>query len=174
MNCTRFLLLSFKGSSALRKESNCFDKSGILKQYLCQSEDTKSKLNENQNQDRVSKQTIAAHSRVTRVLSSAVRLVQGTNKSLAIQVRGEAPFLYSDEFDSAKSFLYINEDNSHAYLYLYCPNVTEGSIFKKWSLVNMWSKAKLKYSLPLESTIYNCPHSLFNQTLIAGYWNTKG
>ena len=107
------------------------------------------------------------------VLSSNVKLIQGAAKNLAIQIRGEAPFA-SNEFDSSRPMLYINEDNSFVYIYLYCPNVTEGSLYKKWSLANIWNKEKFNYTLPLAGSIYQCPHSLHNQTLFIGYWKTKG
>ena len=79
-----------------------------------------------------------------------------------------------DTFDSIRPLLYINEDDLFVYFYLFCPNVTEGSQFIKWSLINIWNQSKMDFILPITSMFNKCPHTLFNQTLILGNWDDQG
>ena len=106
-----------------------------------------------------------------RPLNSLVKLIQGSQKSLAIQVGGEIPFNKDYKFDSTRPLLYLNEDHSFVFVYLFCPNVTQGSKeYSKWSLVNIWDKEKAEFGSPIHGVFHKCPHPLFNQTVLIGYF----
>ena len=144
----------FSDEIALRSPINKYDETYTLgKMSCCPEEDSI---------------TDPRNTREQNELNSIVRLVQGSHKNLAIQLRGETPFIEGQNFDSTRPLLYINEDSSHVFVYKYCPNVTQGSEFRKWSLVNIWSKQKSKFILPVNKIFGTCPHTLFNQTLIFG------
>ena len=97
--------------------------------------------------------------------------------NMAIKVGGKAPFIHNN-FDSTRPLLYLNEDESFVYLYMFCPNVTQGSGYKKWSLINIWNKVNLTFAInittQMESFGDHCPHSVFNQTLIVANWYELG
>ena len=147
----------------MKKPENMFDETHVIQQHVCFSD-------EEENDSVTSKNHTSSHK--SQSINNLVKLVEGADKSLAIQVKGQAPFSGDDNsFDSARPLLYINEDIRHVYVYKYCPNVTEGSSYKKWSLVNIWIKSRFSFAYPVQAIFTNCPHTLFNQTLIAGNWN---
>ena len=148
--------ISYSDQIALEKPENSFDETVILKLVCYEDKET-----ENTNTTAIN------------ALNSLVEIVKGSYKSLSIVIDGEAPFMQSETFDSSRPFLHLTGDQKHDYLYQFCPNVTQGSDFKKWSLVNIWSKDKSRYSLSFISP-FTCPHPLFNQTLIIAHFNGYG
>lgn len=99
-------------------------------------------------------------------LNDAVKLVQPAYKSLAIQVGGNAPFV-NNHFDSTRPLIHLAEYKASIHQYDYCPNVTDGMVkYRKWSLTNIWSDVKSRFLRPI--TFSNCPHTLYNQTIIIG------
>ena len=163
----------FLENAALQENRNMYDRVIILEHYFCSSM--------TKNMDYMVNEEIAINSTYSEgesamksstksnEINSIVKLVQGSTKSLAIQVGGKPPFLI--DFDSTRTFIYMDEDEKHVYLYKFCPNVTEGNSYKKWSMVNIWNKAKLKFILSIENIWPGCPHTIFNQTLIFGSFN---
>ena len=147
----------------LRRSENRFDETEIVPHMLCSSSNSSSSSNlRESNKNKVNP------------LNSLVKQVQGSAKSLAIHVSGRASFLQENKFDSLRPLLYLNEDQSYVFVYMFCPNVTQGSNYKKWSLVNIWNKAKFKYILPWNTIFNSCPHTLFNQTITFGSYNGLG
>ena len=108
----------------------------------------------------------------TNPINEMVQLAESSSKSLSLQIGGQAPFIDdNDQFDSSRPLVYIYGDESLVYIYLFCPNVTKGSSYKKWSLVNIWNMERNAYIHPIRTIFTKCPHSLLGQTLILGTWS---
>ena len=157
----------FAENLALKDDNNKFDEVEILDHYLCGNPPNSAATNGTEEQFPKNEPRNGSG------INSIVKLVQGSTKNLAIQIGGESPFMMRNDaqFDSTRPLLYFDDNEFNIYLYLYCPNVTEGNRYKKWSLVNIWVKAKKAYSLPINIIWQGCPHTMFNQTLIFGSYN---
>ena len=154
----------------LRKRRNTYDVTHILEEYLCPAHLYPIELSHEEIKG--INNTFRDYNPENKNLSSIVEIIKGSNNRLAINVGGEPPFLYNG-FDSTGPLIHLNDDDAFIYVYMYCPNVTQDSKYRKWSLLNVWSKFKEEFFLPshIHRISNHCPHTLFNQTLIVGYWN---
>lgn len=163
---------------ALTRRRNTFDEARILKQFVCKLGGSGRKYGKTPAGKRMPRRKITPVVNATSTrpndnkLNNIVKLVEASYRSLSVQIGGKPPFL--DDFDSTRPLIYLREDEPAIHVYLFCPNVTKGSGFKKWSLINRWQKDKAEFSVPFTKTFPNCPHTLSGQTLITSYWFAFG